>query len=265
MESLGSDGVIEKGIVVKRLDGPPPEIKEKRESFAKKKRFGEGSSGPRGRPDRGDRAERGARVETPRGDAVDATPYAGSGEEKSWQKPRAKRDDAGGGEERARTAKRDWEKSGPKSAESLAKPRSDSRGESRGTTGGEDRPEGYRGRPGNPGKSGKPFRKDRDSSDSRPRAQGTGEGYEGKPAHGKPFAGKPKGKNPGKYARKALAEASGDARPDRSDGPAGKPAARPTLKSKKAYKPGKSNFKKKPGKPRSGASDGFSPRKRKTT
>ena len=267
MESLGPDGVIEKGIVVKRLDGPPPEIKEKRESFAKKKRFGEGSSGPRGRSDRGDRGEGGARharADTPRGDAVDATPYAESPEETPRQKPRAKRDDAGDGEARARPGKRAWEKSGPKSTEPRAKPRSESRSESRsearGTTGGENRPDGYRGRPGNPGKSGKPFRKERDGSDSRPRTQGPGEGYEGKP-----FVGKPKGKNPGKYARKALAEAAGDARPDRSERPAGKTAERPTLKSKKAYKPGKSNFKKKPGKPRSSASDGFSPRKRKTT
>ena len=243
MESLGPDGVIEKGIVVKRLDGPPPEIKEKRDSFAKKKRFGEGGSGPRGRSDRGDRGDRGARdarAETPRGDAVDATPYADSGEEKSRQKPRAKRDDAVGGEARARPGKRAWETSGPKSAETRANPRGEGPSETRGATGGEVRSEGYRGRPGTPGK----------------------------PAHGKPFAGKPKGKNPGKYARKALAEAAGDARPDRADRserPAGKTADRPTLKSKKAYKPGKSNFKKKPARPRSSASDGFSPRKRKTT
>jgi len=243
MESLGPDGVIEKGIVVKRLDGPPPEIKEKRDSFGKKKRFGEGGSGPRGRSDRGDRGDRGARdarAETPRGDAVDATPYADSGEEKSRQKPRAKRDDAVGGEARARPGKRAWETSGPKSAETRAKPRGEGPSETRGATGGEVRSEGYRGRPGTPGK----------------------------PAHGKPFAGKPKGKNPGKYARKALAEAAGDARPDRADRserPAGKTADRPTLKSKKAYKPGKSNFKKKPARPRSSASDGFSPRKRKTT
>ena len=243
MESLGPDGVIEKGIVVKRLDGPPPEIKEKRDSFGKKKRFGEGGSGPRGRSDRGDRGDRGARdarAETPRGDAVDATPYADSGEEKSRQKPRAKRDDAVGGEARARPGKRAWETSGPKSAETRANPRGEGPSETRGATGGEVRSEGYRGRPGTPGK----------------------------PAHGKPFAGKPKGKNPGKYARKALAEAAGDARPDRADRserPAGKTADRPTLKSKKAYKPGKSNFKKKPARPRSSASDGFSPRKRKTT
>jgi hypothetical protein len=79
-------------------------------------------------------------------------------------------------------------------------------------------------------------------------------GYDGKPAHGKP-----KGKNPGKYARKARAEAGG------ADRPAGDAAERPTLKSKKGYKPGKSNFKKKGGKPRGGPADGFSPRKRKTT
>lgn len=219
--SLGPDGVIEKGIVVKRLDGPPPEIKEKRESFAKKKRFGDGGSGPRGRADRGDRGDRGDRQRRP---STDAPAY--SGDDKPWEKPRAKRDDAGDAGERARPAKRDWEKPGGKSSDS----RSDARGE--------NRAEGYRGRPG------KPDRKDSD-------------GYEGKPAHAKP-----KGKNPGKYARKARAEAAGEGGPDRSAGGA---AERPTLKSKKAYKPGKSNFKKKGGKPRGGASDGFSPRKRRTT
>ncbi|MFT5485250.1 MAG: ATP-dependent RNA helicase DeaD [Paracoccaceae bacterium] len=220
--SLGPDGVIEKGIVVKRLDGPPPEIKEKRESFAKKKRFGDSSSGPRGRSDRGDRGDRPSRS------PVDATPY--SGDDKPWDKPKAKRDDDSGAGVRARPGKRDWEKPGGKS--------SDSHGGSRADSGGENRAEGYRGRPG------KPDRKDSD-------------GYESKPAHAKP-----KAKNPGKYARKARAEGAGEGGPDRS---AGSAAERPTLKSKKAYKPGKSNFKKKGGKPRGGASDGFSPRKRKTT
>ena len=81
-------------------------------------------------------------------------------------------------------------------------------------------------------------------------------------SHGKPPSGAPKGKNPGKYARKARAEAGGDERPDRSGAGA---AERPTLKSKKPYKAGKSNFKKKSGKPRGAPSDGFSPRKRKVT
>jgi ATP-dependent RNA helicase DeaD len=220
--SLGPDGVIEKGIVVKRLDGPPPEIKEKRESFAKKKRFGDSKSGPRGRSDRGDRDDR------PRRPATDAPAY--SGDDKPWDKPRAKRDGDDGGAG-ARPGIRDWEKPAEKSSKAKAETSGDSRSDSRGDSGGENRADGYRGRPG-------------------------------KPAHGKPPSGAPKGKNPGKYARKARAEAGGDERPDRSGAGA---AERPTLKSKKPYKAGKSNFKKKSGKPRGASSDGFSPRKRKIT
>ena len=232
MESLGPDNVIEKGIVVKRLDGPPPEIKEKRESFAKKKRFGDSKSGPRGRSDRGDRGDR------PRGPSAEAPAY--SGDDKPWDKPqdnpRAKRNDDGT-EVRARPGKRDWEKTGVKASASRTQPRDEKRGDNRG----ENRVEGYRGRPGTPDRPGAP---DRNES----------AGYDGKPAHGKP-----KGKNPGKYARKARAEAGG------ADRPAGDAAERPTLKSKKGYKPGKSNFKKKGGKPRGGSADGFSPRRRKIT
>lgn len=228
VEALGPDGVIEKGIKVKRLDGPPPEIQEKRESYIKKKRIDDKRSGPRGRSDRPDRDNRSDR---PRGPSAEAPSY--SGDDKPWEqsrekprdaKPRAaRRDDDGGKEARPATAKRSWEKPGGKSSESR----------------GENRAEGYRGRPG------KPVRDDADR----------------KTAHGKPPPGKPKGKNPGKYARKARAEAAGETRPDRSEGGA---AERTTLKSKKGYKPGKSNFRKKGGKPRGNASDGFSPRKRKS-
>ena len=226
--SLGPDGVIEKGIVVKRLDGPPPEIKEKRETFAKKKRFGDSKSGPRGRSDRGDR--RGNLGDRPPRQAAAASSY--SGDEKPWDQPREKPDNGDAG--RARSAKRGWEKPGKK----VAKP------------GGEIRAEGYRGRPG------KLDRNDNDGNDGRPREQSASSWYEGKlnPS-------KPKGKNPGKYARKARAEAAGEGRPDH---PAGNAAERPVLKSKKGYKPGKSNFKKKGGKPRGSPSDGLSPRKRKT-
>ncbi|CAN0547441.1 unnamed protein product, partial [Laminaria digitata] len=65
VEALGPDGVIEKGIRVKRLDGPPPEIREKRESYVKKKRLDDKKSGPRGRSDR------------PRGPSAEAPSYSG--------------------------------------------------------------------------------------------------------------------------------------------------------------------------------------------
>lgn len=239
VEALGPDGVIEKGIRVKRLDGPPPEIQEKRESYIKKKRRDDKGPGPRGRADRNDRADGGTRKKGP---SAEAPAY--SGDDKPWDKPRsekpraekpaadrprAKRNDDDDTETRSRPGKRSWEKSGDKRSENRA------RGESRGENRGENRAEGYRGRPGKP---------DRAAGD-------------GKPSHGKP-----KGKNPGKYARKARAEAAGEERADRS---AGGGAERPTLKSKKGYKPGKSNFKKKGAKPRGGGADGFSPRKRKTT
>lgn len=245
LEALGPDGVIEKGIRVKRLDGPPPEIREKRESYIKKKRRDDKGAGPRGRSDRNDRPDRGGK---PRGPSAEAPSY--SGDDKPWEKPgaekprsarpaadrpRPKRADDSDVDTRPRPGKRDWEKPGAKES----KPRADTGRENRGENRGENRAEGYRGRPGMPA---------RPDGDARP-------------AHGKSH-GKPKGKNPGKYARKARAEAAAEERGERPEGGA---APRATLKSKKGYKPGKSNFRKKGGKPRGGASDGFSPRKRRTT
>lgn len=236
VEAIGKDGIIEKGIRVKRLDGPPPEIQEKRESYIKKKRREDNSSGSRGRSDRNERIER---RDKPRGPSAEAQSYCS--EDKPWEKPRQnspkklgeKRSNDEDKNRGTRPGKRVWEKSDKKG----------------GATRGENRAKGYRGRPG------KPTRMDSDGNYSHEHAELVGDGYEGKPAHDKP-----KGKNPGKYARKARAEAAAAERGGRSaDGEAG----RTTLKSKKGYKPGKSNFRKKGGKPRRDASDGLSPRKRR--
>jgi ATP-dependent RNA helicase DeaD len=190
VESIGADGVIEKGIRITQLEGIPGPVEEKpRQPYAKKKRFGDDKREPRRKPAaRGnydpldtETRETAAPVEKPKA-KLRSKGKPGSGykpNENPTDHPRGK----SGDKPTERPRKKAWDKP--------QKTRADARAESRDTKSGEraepkswDKP-GTR-RPGKP--SGKPFGK-------------PGGKPSGKPGGKKPF--KPKFDKPGGKGRSA--------------------------------------------------------------
>lgn len=238
LESIGPDGVIEKGIKVVQLEGVPGPVDEKpRQPYAKKKRYGDDSPAGRGRP--GSRPESrsegrfggGSKFDPLKKDAVDGDSRA----EKSFEKKTDEKPWAKSSEKRP---ERSRDRAAPRTAATTAarssgyKPDENPTDKSRGKAW--DKPaDGPKKKKSwdKPQKTRADARAGR--GDARPveRAEGrTWEKSPGKPA-GKP-TGKPGGKPGGKFA--------------------GKPAG------KKPFKP---KFAKTGDKAR-GADAGFGPRKR---